>query len=170
LEEKKQYLEHHWVLAGKELDQEKELRTKIQKEQYEDFERILRDEKEKNSTLRKNYDQQIEDLKLAHSKHCDELGKQILKATLEADRLHNQLVGAPRKTKIFETKSSSTILARFLITSIFLLVSRRLVMVALPTLMALTHTYCHSSLPYLDILSICLLGLQSVLQYCPAVH
>lgn len=117
-------MEHHWVLAGKELDQEKELRKKVQTEQYEDFERILRDEKEKNSTLRKNYDQQIDDLKLAHSKQCDELGKQILKATLEADRLHNQLVGAPRKTKIFETKSSNTILTRFLVSLMLLLVSR----------------------------------------------
>jgi hypothetical protein len=124
LEEKKTYLEHHWVLAGKELDQEKELRKKIQKEHSEDFERVLRDEKEKNSTLRKNFDQQIEEMKQAHSKQCDELGKKILKATLEADRLHNQLVGAPRKTKIFETKSWKMVGIRLIVASIVLVVSR----------------------------------------------
>ncbi len=118
-------MEHHWVLAGKELDQEKELRKKIQKEQSEDFERVLRDEKEKNSTLRKNFDQQIEEMKQAHFKQCDELGKKILKATLEADRLHNQLVGAPRKTKIFETKSWKMVGVRLVVASIVLVVSRR---------------------------------------------
>ena len=32
LEEKKRYLEHHWILAQKELDQEKALRSKLQDE------------------------------------------------------------------------------------------------------------------------------------------
>jgi len=122
LEEKKQYLEHHWVLAGKELDQEKVLRQNIQKELSEDFERVLRDEKEKNSVLRKNYDNQVDELKKAHAKQCDELGKKILKATLEADRLHNQLMGAPRKTRIFPSKSPVQILSRLVFVSILGLV------------------------------------------------
>jgi hypothetical protein len=101
LQEKKQYLEHHWVLAGKELDQEKVLREKLQKEQEIEFERALKLEKEKCDNLRQNFEKQLEEMKSAHSKQCHDLGQEILKATLEADRLHSQLVGAPHRTKMF---------------------------------------------------------------------
>jgi hypothetical protein len=101
LEEKKRYLEHHWILAGKELDQEKILRQKVQKEHENDYERALQQEKEKCIKLRKDYEKQFESTKKAHSKQCEELGREVLKANLEADRLHNQLVGAPRQTRLF---------------------------------------------------------------------
>ncbi len=106
LEEKRQYLEHHWVLAGKELDQEKMLRQKIEKEQESGFERALKSEKEKCDTLRRNHEKQLETMKAGHAKQCDELGRAILKATLEADRLHNQLIGSPRSTKMFSNRNS----------------------------------------------------------------
>jgi hypothetical protein len=106
LEEKKRYLEHHWVLAGKELDQEKILRQKLQKEHENDFERALQHEKEKYIKLRNDYEKQLESTKTAHFKQCEELGREILKANLEADRLHNQLIGAPRQTRLFSSGTS----------------------------------------------------------------
>ena len=103
MEEKKRYLEHHWVLAGKELDQEKILRQRLQKDQETDYDRAVRMEREKGIQLGKQYERQIEKMKRAHAKQCDELSREILKANLEADRLHNQLVGSPRRTKLFAT-------------------------------------------------------------------
>lgn len=101
LEEKRRYLEHHWVLAGKELDQEKILRQKLQKEQETDYDRALRDEKEKLTNLRKEYERQVQALKTTHVAQVDELKDEVLKANLEADRLHNQLIGSPRQTRLF---------------------------------------------------------------------
>lgn len=106
LQEKKQYLEHHWVLAGKELDQERVLREKLQKEHEIEFERALKLEKEKCDNLRHNFEKQLEEMKAAHSKQCHELGQEILKANLEADRLHGQLLGSPRRTKMFHQSNA----------------------------------------------------------------
>jgi len=94
-------LEHHWVLAGKELDQEKILRQKLQSEQDSSFERALLEEKEKSTKLQKEYEKKIDIMKESHAKHCDELGREILKTNLEADRLHAQLVGSPRRSRMF---------------------------------------------------------------------
>lgn len=89
------------MLAGKELDQEKILRQKLQKEQESEFARALQHEKEKSIKLQKDYEKQLENMKRAHSQQCEELAREILKVTLEADRLHNQLVGTPRQTRLF---------------------------------------------------------------------
>lgn len=132
LEEKTRYLEHHWILAGKELDQEKMLREKFQKDQENDLERALMKEKEKCDALRKNYEKQLEAMKSAHVKQCDELGREILKATLEADRLHNQLVGSPRSTKLFTRKGSSSwkdMLTRLFLVSGVVTVSWKIIVV-----------------------------------------
>lgn len=109
LEEKKRYLEHHWVLAGKELDQEKLLRQSLQAEQQHELSRALKEEELKYERAIKTYEDRIATLQSTHAKHCDELSQEILKANLEADRLHNQLTSgsSPRSTKLFQKKSSS---------------------------------------------------------------
>lgn len=110
MEEKKKYLEHHWILAQKELDQEKVLREKQQIESKEEFDRAVADEKEKYVRVEKDHEQRIADLKKAHAKQCDELCREILKANLEADRLHSQLKDngvEPRKARLF-TEGTST--------------------------------------------------------------
>ena len=110
MEEKKKYLEHHWILAQKELDQEKVLRQKQQVESKEEFDRTLAEEKEKVTRAEKDHEQRIADLKKAHAKQCDELCREILKANLEADRLHSQLKDngvTPRKARLFTEGSSN---------------------------------------------------------------
>lgn len=111
------------MLAGKELDQEKMLRQKMQKEQQDDYERVLKEEREKLSAVRMTYEKQIQELKRTHYKQCDELSKEVLKATLEADRLHNQLVGSPRRAKMFTSKSSKISLFRSLLFLVLVSVS-----------------------------------------------
>ena len=111
LEEKKKYLEHHWILAQKELDQEKILRQKLQNETQDDFVRALKEEKEKYAKVVRDHETNVSELKQAHSKQCDELCKEILKANLEADRLHDQLNGAagvPRNARLFDEERDST--------------------------------------------------------------
>ena len=88
------------------MDQEKVLREKLQKEQEIEFERALKLEKEKCDRLLQNFEKQLEEMKSAHSKQCHELGQEILKATLEADRLHSQLLGSPRRTKMFHQRDA----------------------------------------------------------------
>lgn len=120
----------------------------MQKEQGDDFERVVREEKEKNSILRKNYEQQIEELKRAHFKQCDELGKQILKVTLEADRLHNQLVDSPRKTKIFEARSWTRVGGRLIIASIVIPVGRAMHSRDRPVRLCKSHSHEHRFMEY----------------------
>jgi hypothetical protein len=98
-------LEHHWVLAQKELDQEKVWREKLQHETQDDFVGALKEEKENYAKVVKQHEARITELKQAHAKQCDELCREVLKANLEADRLHNQLNGGERKTKLFSEKS-----------------------------------------------------------------
>jgi hypothetical protein len=91
LEEKKKYLEDHWVLAQKELDQEKALRVKLQNEMKYELERGLEEERDKYDRAVGDHEARISELKAAHAKQCDELCGEILKANLESDRLANQI-------------------------------------------------------------------------------
>ena len=110
MEEKKRYLEHHWVLAQKELDQEKVLRDKLHSESTHDYERALSEEKAKYAATLKEHKQQIAELKKTHQRQCDELGQEILKANLEADRLHSQLSnGGVRTTRLFSKSRGSSV-------------------------------------------------------------
>ena len=91
LEEKKKYLEHHWVLAQKELDQEKALHAKLQEESQKEHEQIIKEEKSKFERAKLEHENRLSDLKKAHIDQCEELGREAMKARLEADRLHNEL-------------------------------------------------------------------------------
>ena len=129
MEEKKRYLEHHWVLAGKELDQEKVLRQKLRQEHENDHERTLRYERERFRKLERDYEKQIDRIKRSHAKHCEVLGKEIIKANLEADRLHNQFFGEPRKSKLFatSTKTSRDLPTYYILLPVVVTVSFRVV-------------------------------------------
>lgn len=99
---KKNYLEHHWVLAQKELDQEKAMRIKQDDDRKTEYDRILADERTKHVKELNEQELRITELKKAHAKQCDDLCREILKANLEADRLHGQLNnGSIRKTDTF---------------------------------------------------------------------
>lgn len=93
------------MLAQKELDQEKIWREKLQHETQDGFVGALKEEKENYAKVVKQHETRITELKQAHAKQCDELCREVLKANLEADRLHNQLNGGERKTKLFSEKS-----------------------------------------------------------------
>jgi hypothetical protein len=129
LDEKKKYLEHHWILAQKELDQEKLLRTKLQTETKVEFDRGLSEEKDKYNRAMREFDERIVEVKKAHAAQCDELCREILKANLEADRLHSQLNNGdskPRKARLFsdgKPEPSSTPLV-LVVVSMVIAVSR----------------------------------------------
>lgn len=106
LVQKKNYLEHHWVLAQKELDQERAMRLKLEEDRKVEYERVLADERVKHSNELMEQETRITELKRAHAQQCDELCREILKANLEADRLHGQLNnGSIRKTDLFFSNS-----------------------------------------------------------------
>ena len=111
LEEKKRYLEHHWILAQKELDQEKALRAKHQGEMQKEYEETIKNEKTKYEKKVNDHEGRLEDLKKAHQLQCDELGREILKQKLEADRLFNELTSKGIKVSrraLFEDESKSS--------------------------------------------------------------
>lgn len=91
LEAKKRYLEHHWVLAQKELDQEKALRAKNLIEAQQEHEQTLKDEKERHAKAVEEHEARLADLKRSHERQYEELGRALLKQKLEADRLFNEL-------------------------------------------------------------------------------
>lgn len=81
-------------------------RDKIHNEATQDFERSLAEEKAKHAKAVKEHEERISELKKAHQTQSDELCREVLKANLEADRLHSQLNnGSPRKTKLFSRGS-----------------------------------------------------------------
>jgi len=88
---KKKYLEHRWVLAQKELDQEKALHTKLREGSQGEYELPVKDEKNKYERTVQENENRLADLQKAHKDQCDELGREILRANLEADRLYNEL-------------------------------------------------------------------------------
>lgn len=91
LEEKKKYLEHHWVLAQKELDQEKALHAKLHEDSQKEYEQTISEEKRKFERTVKENDDRMNALKKAHIEQCEQLGREVWKANQEADRLHNEL-------------------------------------------------------------------------------
>lgn len=107
LEEKKKYLEHHWVLAQKELDQEKALHAKLQEETQKEYEEVIKDEKNKLERTTNEHESRLADLKKAHIEQCEDLTREAMKAKLEADRLHKELAArgmdVPRHT-VFNEK------------------------------------------------------------------
>jgi len=84
-------LEHQWVLAQKELDQEKALHTKLHEESQKEYEHIIKEEKIKHERTVQGNENRLADLRKAHVEQCEELGREALKAKLEADRLQNEL-------------------------------------------------------------------------------
>ena len=110
LEEKKKYLEHHWVLAQKELDQEKALHTKLQEESQKEYEETIKEEKRKFERTSQENEIRLADLKKAHIDQCDELGQEALRAKLEADRLHTELslrgINVPRHLHLKKPNNS----------------------------------------------------------------
>eukprot|EP00529_Nitzschia_sp_RCC80_P022324 CAMPEP_0113465236 /NCGR_PEP_ID=MMETSP0014_2-20120614/13632_1 /TAXON_ID=2857 /ORGANISM="Nitzschia sp." /LENGTH=486 /DNA_ID=CAMNT_0000357381 /DNA_START=117 /DNA_END=1577 /DNA_ORIENTATION=- /assembly_acc=CAM_ASM_000159 len=112
LEEKKKYLEHHWVLAQKELDQEKCLRRKVDVETNRDFDRAIEEEHTRYSKAIQEHDSRVADMQRSHQAQCDELSQEILKATLEADRLGEELaakgVYVPRRVMFNNEDSNNT--------------------------------------------------------------
>jgi len=113
-------------LAQKELDQEKILRQKLQKESQGEYDRSVQEEKKKQIQLIQEHEERVSQLKKAHAKQCDELCQEVLKANLEADRLHSQLEGAninPRKPRLFPKKEESTGASAMVILSVAFAVS-----------------------------------------------
>jgi phosphate uptake regulator len=84
------------------LDQEKALRAKLHVEALKEFEQSLQDERSKHANTVEGHEIRLADLKKAHAQQCDELCREILKANVEADRLHRELkskgVNIPRHT------------------------------------------------------------------------
>jgi hypothetical protein len=105
------YLEHHWVLAQKELDQEKALHTKLQVETQKEHEEVIKEEKSKLERTTHENENRLADMKKAHIEQCEELSREALKAKLEADRLHNELIArgvdVPRHM-LFSDKDNNT--------------------------------------------------------------
>lgn len=82
------------------------MRLKLEEDRKVEYERVLADERVKHSNELKEQDNRITELKRAHAQQCDELCREILKANLEADRLHGQLNnGSIRKTDLFFSNS-----------------------------------------------------------------
>lgn len=79
------------MLAQKELDQEKDLHTKLQEESQGEYELSAKDEKNKYERTVQENENRLADLKKSHREQCDDLGQDILRANLEADRLYNEL-------------------------------------------------------------------------------
>ena len=84
-------MEHQWVLAQKELDQEKALHTKLHEESQKEYEHIIKEEKIKHERTVQGNENRLADLRKAHVEQCEELGREALKSNLEADRLHSEL-------------------------------------------------------------------------------
>ena len=84
-------MEYHWVLAQKELDQEKALHTKLHEESQKEYEEVIKEEKVKYERTVQENENRLADLKKAHIEQCEELGREALKSNLEADRLHSEL-------------------------------------------------------------------------------
>jgi hypothetical protein len=104
LDEKKKYLDRHWILARNELNEEKLLRTKLETETKLEFDRALSEEKDRCNRAMRDNDERNAEVKKAHATQCDELCREILKANLEADHLHSQLNNGdskPRKARLF---------------------------------------------------------------------
>jgi hypothetical protein len=98
LEQKTKYLEHHWILAQKELDQTQ----KMDGERKAEYDRLVAEERARHAKELAEHETRITELKKAHAAQCDELCREILKANLEADRLHGQLNnGSIRNTQVF---------------------------------------------------------------------
>lgn len=91
LEVKRKYLEHHWRLAKKELDQEKALHTKLHEEIEKQHEHSVKEEKNKYEQSVTENDNRLADLKKAHMEQCEQLGREVWRANIEADRLHEEL-------------------------------------------------------------------------------
>lgn len=126
LEQKTKYLEHHWVLAQKELDQTR----KLDEERKSENDRFMVEERARHVAEFAEHETRIAELKKAHAAQCDELCREILKANLEADRLHGQLNdGSIRTTKVFSAwnqgggRTNSRFPAMCIILSILLAVS-----------------------------------------------
>lgn len=104
-------MEHHWILAQKELDQEKALHTKLQVETQKDHEDVIKEGKSKLERTSHENENRLADIKKAHTEQCEELSREALKAKLEADRLYNELIArgvdVPRHM-LFSDKDNST--------------------------------------------------------------
>lgn len=101
LERKAEFLEHHWVLAQKEMEQSKEL----QEERKAEHSRVLTEERSKHAKKLSDTENRIAELKKAHASQCDELCREVLIANLEADRLHGQLNDGTVRTTNFRSSS-----------------------------------------------------------------
>jgi hypothetical protein len=99
-------------LAQKELDQEKALRTKLHIEAQNEFERSRQEDKNKYARTCEENEARLADLKRAHAQQCDELCREILKANMEADRLHTELkskgVHVPRRALFYERNATTS--------------------------------------------------------------
>jgi hypothetical protein len=97
-------------LAQKELDQEKALRATLHSEAQKEFEQSLLGERSKHAKTVEEHESRLADLKNAHAQQCDELCREVLKANLEADRLHNELkskgVHVPRRAMFNDSKAT----------------------------------------------------------------
>ncbi len=98
-------------MAQKELDQEKALHAKLQEETQKEYNQVIKEEKKKFERAKQEHENRLADLKKAHIEQCEELGREAMKAKLEADRLHNELMARgmdiPRHA-IFNEKDSKT--------------------------------------------------------------
>ena len=73
----------------------------IQKEQENGFKCALRLENDQRIKIRNRHQNQLKIMKKAFSKQCEDLGREIVKANVEAHRIQSQLVGYPRWTGRF---------------------------------------------------------------------
>lgn len=123
-------MEHHWVLAQKELDQEKALHAKLQEETQKEHDQVIKEEKSKFERTKNEHENRLSDIKKAHTEQCEELGREAMKAKLEADRLHNELTARgmdiPRHTLLNDKNTKKGILGQ----SIFLILFSVLALVS----------------------------------------
>lgn len=104
LQQKTEYLEHHWVLVQKELEQSHQL----QEGRKAEHNRILVEERAKHAKELSEMENRIAELKKAHASQCDDLCREVLKANLEADRLHGQLNEGTLRQTSFLSNSKKT--------------------------------------------------------------
>ena len=70
---------------------EEDMSRKEELERKAEHDRMLTDERAKHAKELFETENRIAELKKAHASQCDDLCREVLKANLEADRLHGQL-------------------------------------------------------------------------------
>lgn len=103
------------------------MHTKLHEDSQKEYEHSVKDEKFKYERTVQENENRLVDLKKAHTEQCDELGREILKANLEADRLHNELaargMNVPRRSLFNSKENKQTNMSWRMIVSFLVILS-----------------------------------------------